>query len=233
MFSLLSRLPLTQRVACWADLAAIGTTYTLGPLGEGPEHPPATGPRYDFVHVDCVTYLEQVYALALSRDYADFPTTLQRIRYRESRVDFRWRNHYTVSDWLPANSWFIHDETDEVGGHLVRSMTKTISRAKFFADNGLPQYGNIPEEMATTHYIPRAAVWKVLGKLQTGDMVIFVIDTPGIIAGHVGLIRVKGNTVFVQHAGQIAKTVVTQPLMTYLKHSPARMVGCKFARLNP
>ena len=232
LFTLASGLPLSQRVAFWGDLAAIDTRYVLGPLGEGSGQTPDAGPLHDFAHVDCLTYVEQVYALAQSRSYADFPAVLQRIRYRDGRVDFRWRNHYTVSDWLPANVWFIHDVTDEVGAGLLHSMTKTISRAKFFADKGLPQYGNIPNETMTTQYIPRAKVHQMLGKLHTGDMVIFIIDTPGIFAGHVGFIRVKDGTVYLQHAGQIARKVQTLPLLDYLKIAPARTVGCKFARLN-
>jgi len=231
LFATITGLPLIQRVAHWADLAASGTSYVLGPLGEGHGHPPSTGPLYDFAHVDCVTYLEQVYALALAHSYAEFPSMLQHIRYRDSRIDFRWRNHYTVSDWLPANDWFIHDVTATMGAGVLHTMAKTISRAQFFAAHKLTQYGDIPDESASTNYIPRDKVHTILGKLHTGDMVIFVIDTPGIIAGHVGLIRVQHGTVYLQHAGQLAKTVVTLPLLDYLKSAPKRTVGCKFARL--
>ena len=180
--------------------------------------------------MDCVTYVEQIYALALSESYAQFPDTLRRIRYRDGKIDYRWRNHYTVSDWLPANAWCMRDVTDEVGGDTVKTMTKTISRGKFFAGKGLTQYANLPDEAASTHYISRDDAEQALAKLQTGDMLIFVIDTPGIIAGHVGLVRHIGPTVEVQHASLSEKRVITSPLARYLRNIPARFVGFKVAR---
>ena len=222
-------LPLPARIAYWAALAAPGAVYTAHPLGEGTDKLPEPGPLSDFTHVDCVTYVEQVYALALSRARADFPDVLRRIRYRDGQVDFRWRNHYTVSDWLPANAWFIHDITDQLGP--TRTLTKTISRAKFFSAKGLAQYADIPDETAETRYLPRTGVEAAVGKLHAGDMIIFVVATPGIIAGHVGLMRVEHGVVCVQHASQSAGHVVTSPLTAYLRDLPERFIGWKVARV--
>jgi hypothetical protein len=229
-FTLANQLPLGQRITFWADFAAVETTYVLDPLGEGAGQTPDANPLFDFTQVDCVTYAEQVFALALSSEYAAFSKTLPRIRYCDGRVAFRWRNHYLVSDWLPANAWFIRDVTDDVGAATLKTMTKTIARGKFFADKGLRQYAEIPDEQATVSYIPRDRIGDVLPKLQSGDLVIFVIDTPGIIAGHTGLIRVNGNSVLLQHASATAKTVVTLPLRDYLRTAPARFLGFKIAR---
>lgn len=223
-------LPLGQRVAFWADLAANDTVYQLDPLGEGAKQQPDDGPLYDFTHVDCVTYVEQVYAFTLTSNYDAFQDMLQRIRYRDGQVDYRWRNHYLVSDWLPANSWFTHDVTDELGGKAVKSMTKTISRGKFFSGKGLPQYANIPDESSTTTYIPRERVAALLPTLRSGDMVIFVLDTPGIIAGHTGLLRVQRDTVMLQHASLTHKTVETVSLAGYVQTMPARFIGLKIIR---
>jgi len=229
-FELIAGLPLPQRIACWADLAAVDSVYAADPLGEGPDNPPDTDPLCDFTHVDCVTYLEQVCALAFSPNYAAFPDTLRQIRYRDGQVDYRRRNHYFVSDWLPANARLVRDITDEVGAGHLRAMTKTIARGKFFAGKGLPQYADLPDEEATTNYIPRGDVKAVAGKLQTGDLIIFVIDTPGIIAGHTGLIRMRNGVPCLQHASLTAKAVVTVPLAEYLRAAPARFLGFKIAR---
>ena len=229
-FSSVSAFPLRKRIAAWADLTAVDAEYVLGPLGEGPGAVPDTKPLSDFQHVDCQTYIEQVYALALSHSRQEFDETLRHIRYKESIIDFRWRNHYTVTDWLPANAWCIRDVTDEVGSGFTRPMTKTISHAKFFADHGLPQYHDLPDIEQTTEYVPRTQVKDVMGRLKTGDLVIFVVSTPGIISGHVGMIRCQGTTVSVQHASQTAKKVIISPLEHYVDNMPARFVGCKFAR---
>ncbi len=231
-FAVTGELPLTRRLALWADLAALNAAYVADPLGEGPGGTPDPDPLCDFAHVDCVTYVEQVLALALAPDYAHFPDILRRIRYRDGKVDYRWRNHYTVSDWLPANAWLLRDVTDEVGAGTTATMTKTIARGKFFAGKGLAQYSDLPEEQATTSYIPRERVKNVLPLLKTGDLAIFVIDTPGIIAGHVGLLRVRDGIVLVQHASLTAGRVVTVPLADYLTAAPTRVVGVKIARLK-
>ncbi|MHB9134146.1 MAG: N-acetylmuramoyl-L-alanine amidase-like domain-containing protein [Armatimonadota bacterium] len=230
VFTTTVELPLSQRIALWAGLVAIDSTYVGDPLGEGPGNTPDAGPLCDFAHVDCVTYVEHVYAMALSTSREQFDDTLRRIRYRDGQVDYRWRNHYTVSDWLPANAWFMRDITDEVGAGVTKTMTKTISRGKFFADKGLTQYAKVPDEQATATYIPRGQVKGIAGKLKTGDMVIFVVSTPSIIAGHVGLVRVTSNGVFVQHASLSKKMVITSNLVDYVHDIPERFVGIKVAR---
>ena len=231
-FATATPLPFAQRVAFWAGLASHDAVYALGPLGEGAGSQPDPGPLHNFQHVDCVTYVEQVYALALSHSRAQFDDVLRRIRYRDGQVDFRWRNHYTISDWLPANGWFIRDITAHVGTGVTRAMTKTIARAQFFAGKGLPQYADIPDETSTTSYIPREQAPALSGKLHTGDLIIFVVSTPGIIAGHVGLIKIEHGIAYVEHASMSAKRVVTAPLFDYLRNMPARFIGCKIARVN-
>jgi D-alanyl-D-alanine carboxypeptidase/D-alanyl-D-alanine-endopeptidase (penicillin-binding protein 4) len=232
-FAAQAEMPLSQRIALWADLAAVGSIYAADPLGEGPGAVPDAGPLLDFRQVDCVTYLEQVYALALSTNRAQVDDTLRRIRYREGRVDYRWRNHFIEVDWLPANAWFIRDITEEVGAEIAVPMTRTIARGKFFRDKGLAKYADLPDETITTSYLPRAQVTQAVGAMKTGDMAIFVIDTPGYVVGHVGLLRVRNGAVYLQHASSTAKTVVTVPLLDYLAQAPARFLGLKIARPCP
>jgi D-alanyl-D-alanine carboxypeptidase/D-alanyl-D-alanine-endopeptidase (penicillin-binding protein 4) len=227
-FATVGAAALGQRMAVWADLATVDAVYVADPLGEGEGATPDSGPLCDYARVDCVTYVEQVLALALAPDAASVPDTLRRIRYRDGKIDFRARNHYFVSDWLPANNWCVRDVTAEVGAGVVETMTKTISRTAFFAGKGIAC--DLPDEQATTQYIPRAQVGKALGKLKDGDIVIFVISTPGIIAGHVGLVRVKDRAPHVQHASLSEKRVVTSPLERYVGNIPERFVGIKVAR---
>ncbi len=231
-FAMAKTLPLGARIGLWADLAAVDAAYVGDPLGEGPGAQPDPDPLCDFTRVDCVTYLEQVLALALSPDAAAFPDTLRRLRYRDGTVDYRWRNHYFVSDWLPANAWAVRDVTEAVGAGVTRPMTKTIDRGAFFAGKGLAPYADLPAEEQTTTYIPRDKVAAVLPKLKTGDLAIFVMDTPGIIAGHTGLIRRPGPDVALQHASLTAQRVVTVPLLDYWQTAPARFVGMKVARVS-
>ncbi|MHB9026234.1 MAG: N-acetylmuramoyl-L-alanine amidase-like domain-containing protein [Armatimonadota bacterium] len=229
-FTIAAQLPLGERIGLWADLLAVDSVYKADPLGEGPGAVPDPDPLVDLTNVDCVTYVEQVYALAVSPNRQAFDSLLQRIRYRDARIDFRWRNHYTVADWLPANAWFLRDVTADVGAGHLHDMTKIISRTAFFAGKGLARYADIPDEILTTQYIPRGEAAAVASKLRTGDMIILLVSTPGIEAGHVGLLRHKAREAQIQHASLSAKRVVTSALLPYLNGLPERFVGFKIAR---
>ncbi|HOS43418.1 MAG TPA: DUF1460 domain-containing protein [Armatimonadota bacterium] len=228
LFTTVGAAPLGQRIAIWADLAAVDAVYAADPLGEGPGAVPDGDPLCDFGRVDCVTYVEQTLALALAKDQAGFAETLRRIRYKDGAVDFRARNHFFVSDWLPANAWCVRDVTAEVGGEAVKTMEKTIARKAFFAGKGVNT--DLPDEQAATPYIPRDAVGAAVQRMKEGDIAIFVISTPGIIAGHVGLLRVKNGVLQLQHAGSAEGRVVTAPLERYVRGLPPRFVGMKVAR---
>lgn len=231
LFTQAAMLAPAQRIAFWADFAAVGAVYSLDPLGEGAAAKPDSDPLCDFAHVDCVTYLEQVLALATASDNTQFMSKLQAIRYRESQIAYRWRNHYFVADWLSNNAWLLQDISEAVGGELCQTMTKTISRASFFAEKGLADCQDIPDETITTSYIPRDKIAQIIPNLRTGDVVIMVIDKPAIFAGHVGLIRNTAPEMSLQHASSRGGKVLMQPLLQYFKTAPDYIVGCKFARL--
>ncbi|OPZ85554.1 MAG: hypothetical protein BWY76_01368 [bacterium ADurb.Bin429] len=228
LFATVGAAPLSQRLAIWADLTAVDAVYVADPLGEGPGAAPDGDPPCDFGRVDCVTYVEQTLALALAKDQTSFAETLRRIRYKDGTVDFRARNHYFVSDWLPANAWCARDMTAEVGGDAVKTMEKTISRKAFFAGKSIT--ADLPDEQAATTFIPREAVSPAQARMKEGDIAIFVISTPGIIAGHVGVLRTKNDTIHLQHASSAEKRVVTVPLEAYVRALPTRFVGMKIAR---
>ncbi len=149
-FATANPLPLPRRIALWSDLIAVDATYVFGPLGEGPGSRLTLARCTIFGMWIVLPIWSKSIALALSRSYAQFPAILQHIRYKDGQIDYRWRNHYTVADWLPANAWFLHDVTEHVGAGLTCPMTKTISRSAFFARKGLTQYRNIPDEQCTT-----------------------------------------------------------------------------------
>ena len=79
-----------------ASALFLGKSYAGGPLGEGEGASPDPDPRVDFERADCVTYLEQSLALALT-PAGDAPPAagadgflrrLDSIRYRDGQVGF-------------------------------------------------------------------------------------------------------------------------------------------------
>src|SRR5258706_453940 len=63
----------------------LGTRYVRDPLGEGSKAGEDPDPLVDLARVDCVTFVEQVLALAQRPTLAEGVTLLQRYRYARGR----------------------------------------------------------------------------------------------------------------------------------------------------
>jgi len=133
-----------ERLAVYSERAK-GTPYMIFLLGEGPEAKYDQDPLMDFARADCMTFCEQMLALAVSDSFPQMFRRLQRIRYKDGVIRFKNRNHYTIADWLPNNAWLLQDATRRIGGQYVREMTKIIDRPAFFQRAGLPdsEFGKI------------------------------------------------------------------------------------------
>jgi len=230
-------LPFIQRLEKVSE-KAIGTTYFLGPLGEGENSPHDKNPLIDLKRVDCVTFCEQSIALAMSNDYPTLIKNLQKIRYKNGDIRIEKRNHYFMADWAINNSWLIRDITSEIGGKMARPLTRTISHEKFFANS---IYKGIiseePDRNLTISYIPKSSLINVEKSLQSGDIGVFIQDMEGIFASHTGLMirKSNGELVFRNATSRPPKKVVDMPypeLVNYLKSAPKNM-GMAFLRIKP
>lgn len=212
-----------------------GTPYFLGPLGEGLQSTYDKNPLIDLTRVDCVTFVEQTLALALSNNYDTAFETLQKIRYKSAEIKIEKRNHYFMADWVINNHWLVNDVTKNIGGDLAKPLTRTISHEKFFANS---VYQGIkaqePDRNITINYIPKDKLSLIADKLQSGDIAAFVINSEGIFVSHTGLIiKNKAGDIFFRNATSIGqKQVVDLPyeqLIEYLKNSKRNM-GLVFIR---
>ena len=177
-----------DRIMYYSELA-LGTPYVKFCLGEGPDAPYDQGPLMDIARVDCMTFSEQIIALAISRSYREAFHNLQRIRYLDGKIDFTWRNHYTIADWLPNNSWLLEDVTEQVGGAICQSMTKTIDRRQMLRDKCCDDLGHIPEaQRLSIQYIPKESVLEIADRLEGGEIVSLITNKPGIFSSHMGLV---------------------------------------------
>ncbi len=228
-----------RRIAIYSERAK-GTPYLIFLLGEGPGAPYDQDPLMDFARVDCMTFCEQILAMAISDDYSQMFQRLQRIRYKDGLIDFKWRNHYTIADWLPNNAWLLRDVTAEIGGEFTRKMTKVIDRRRFFLSNGLsPEklFDVAPPETLTVDYIPEEHLLDIKDRLKGGEVVSIVTTYPGIVSAHMGfIIRDKyGNVVFRHGSSQKRKMKVVDELLedvvAALKRSRSR-VGMIFMRVR-
>jgi hypothetical protein len=219
---------------------AKGAPYRWFPLGEGPQGKYDRDPLIDFSCVDCLTFCEQILAMTLTDNYAEMFQLLQRLRYRDGIIDIRSRNHFTIADWLPNNSWLVEDITAAIGGEFTTSITKTIDRAAALRRKGVPdkELANVPPpQTMTVQYIPEAKLPAIKPKLRGGEIACVVQSRPGIIAAHLGFVlRASSGRVFYRNASARPgiKRVVDEDfddLVKFLRRNPS-WVGMIFMRVR-
>ncbi len=102
--------------------------YELGPLGEGIRGKFDKEPLYRTNAYDCQTYVSTIIALAVSTNLKDFQKNIIKIRYKNGKVSFLSRNHFTSVDWNPANikNGFLKD--------ITKKLTKRYKIARTYID---------------------------------------------------------------------------------------------------
>jgi D-alanyl-D-alanine dipeptidase len=169
--------------------------------------------------------------MGLSRDWWTFLKTLQRIRYRGGEVGMITRNHYTIADWNPNNSFLFSDMTREVGeGKVAVPLNMVVRRARFFKKFGIGE--NIPDQPVEDWYIPKERIPEVEHEFQNADFVNIIRGNESSQwAGHTGLIAIADDgTVDFLHSARPA--IREQPLMEYVM-GDKRCLGIKILRLKP
>ncbi len=210
-----------------------GTPYAPGPLGEGPDGQYDTDPLMDLSRVDCVTFIEQVAALAASRTYDEAHALLQRIRYKDGRVDYEHRNHFMISDWVASNRAWCREITGDTGT-ATKTVTRTISRRDFFDKVEAPDLGEeTPDEKITLTYIPSAEAGAALDAIDAPTLVVFIGHIDWLFALHTGLLIPRDDgPPWLYHASSKAGEVAAMSLTDYLKEQADRYLGIALYRLE-
>jgi hypothetical protein len=105
--------------------------YMRTALGEGEHGYYDTAPLYRTDAFDCETFVDTVLALAIANDPATFEQCLRKIRYKDGKVSFLYRNHFTCLDWNQNNrkQGFIKDITStfhDQNGQSITQMAKAL-----------------------------------------------------------------------------------------------------------
>jgi hypothetical protein len=203
-----------------------GTPYAPGPLGEGPDGKYDTDPLMDLGRVDCVTFIEQAAALAASETYGEAHALLQRIRYKDGRVDYEHRNHFMISDWVANNCGWCRETTGNAGAP-VATVTRTISRRDFFDKVEAPDLGeDTPDEAITLTYIPSAEAGAALDGIEAPTLAVFIGNIDWLFALHTGLLIPRDDgPPRLYHASSKEKKVVAVSLTDYLEEQGGRYLG--------
>lgn len=105
--------------------------YILFSLGEGAPNLYDETPRCRIDGFDCETFVDTVLALTFAKNSTTFRQCMDQIRYKNGRIAFTNRNHFTALDWNTnnQNQGFLKDITRSIVDekkHSVALESKTI-----------------------------------------------------------------------------------------------------------
>jgi hypothetical protein len=155
---------------------------------------------------DCVTHVETVLALALTRTVEGFLTLLRRIRYKNGVVEWRSRNHY-MSDWIRNN----------VRGGVIKNLTTgadTVTRSKV-----LDLIRGLRRRRVVVRCFPKQRFAKMKNQIRDGDLIFFVSTKQHLDVFHVGILfrDESDGQILLNHASRSRGGVIEQLLVDFLR----------------
>lgn len=197
----------------------LGTPYVGGTLeGTGPEIC-----RADLTALDCVTFFENVLAMARcsklgTPSWDAFIKQITRTRYRDGQLDgYASRLHYTA-EWIENNvaKGIVRDVTPDLGGDVFPIRVSFMSEHPQYypplkADTALVgTMASIERRLATTtrYIVPREKIADIEPLLKTGDIVAIATSKAGLDYAHTGLIVREGSVARLMHASVTKKKVI-------------------------
>ena len=196
--------------------------------------------------LDCTTYAENCLAIARSikngrNNFEGFTEELEKIRYRNGRIDqYPSRLHY-FSDWIYENNraGYVQDVSEQI------SHTPYPLEVDFMSThpNSYQQLKKHPEfvqalsEKEKTiskrqmYYLPKQNLPEYENELREGDIVGITTSIAGLDITHVGILIRQDGRIHLMHASSVAEKVVIseEPLEDYL-NSGSKVTGIMVAR---
>jgi hypothetical protein len=186
-----------------------GLPYRGDTLIGGPRKPEKFVVRDDAF--DCVTYCETVLAAAIVRDAGEFDAALRAIRYYNGVVKWDQRNHYFF-EWCQHN---VENKTCRwlaINGAV--ELRKTVDTQK-----------GLRKRKFVMRAIPQKVFLANKAMLQTGDIVGFVSQQPGLDYFHTGFVAfAKDGTLLLRHASESRHHVLDERMDRFVTNSRVRYV---------
>lgn len=124
--------PLPERISA-ISAALLGRPYVSDPMGEGAGADADPLARYDAF--DCLTFAEEVLALAMAGDPSHAAEVRNALRYEAGPRDYVHRRHFMELQWIPGtirDGW-LRDTTREYGEVVVLEKEVTAATWKAWA----------------------------------------------------------------------------------------------------
>ncbi len=200
--------------------------------------------------VDCTTFVEYVLALSLhstrksDTNGSDFATYLQRIRYRDGKIDgYTSRLHYT-SDWINngVRNGLIEDVTAANSPYTQElSLSYMSTHPELYK-----QLANSPEnvskmagyEKALTgqevHWLPKDLLPATgLPWIKSGDIIALTTNIPGLDIAHLGIAIYIKDTLCLLHASSSrGKVLVDKLALSRLLDRNKKWTGIRVLRMK-
>lgn len=206
----------------------IGRPYLLGPMGESYLGNIDPKPLVYMDSLDCVTYVEHALAMALAPSADSIFSTHQKIRYYDGQIDFSYRKHYLIADWVGAGDFA---RVVEMPGDTT--IVRTMQKNAFFKAKNLKYLVNgVPAEdpKVDIRYLPYDKAVELMSKPYEGPLLVlgvaFISKKSIIDAYHTGfVVFIPGELPRVRHASSLKKRVVEMNMVDYLKSSKGKLPG--------
>lgn len=228
-------LTITERMGFYSEMF-LGMPYGLTCVGDGPYALYDTKPLLTFDTTNCMVFCEDVLALSISDSYENFFNNLQQIRYKDGIIGMKTRNHYTMADWLPENSWLLHDVAKEVAGSNAKTLTRTISHKKFFASKGIEDMRYVKDDRTMTiNYIPFDALIEAKKNFKDGDILALMFrNLDNIFSAHMLMAYNTSKGLVIRESSLSKATVLDTPFEEWVNNfaNSKRYIGIALMRVN-
>ncbi|PIQ09631.1 MAG: hypothetical protein COW71_05445, partial [Ignavibacteriales bacterium CG18_big_fil_WC_8_21_14_2_50_31_20] len=151
-------------------------------------------------------------------------------------IGMKTRNHYTMADWLPENSWLLHDVAKEVAGSKAKTLTRTISHKKFFAGKGIEDMRYVKDDRTMTiNYIPFDALIDAKKNFKDGDILALMFrNLDNIFSAHMLMAYNTANGMVIRESSLSKSTVLDTPFEEWVNNfiNSKKYIGIALMRVN-
>lgn len=153
---------------------------------------------------DCVTLVETITSMLLSKNKKEFLINLKKIRYEKNIVSWKTRNHY-------FSKWISNNKKNNLLKNIALAKTKAFNKKL----NILKNYKTIKSTIKIITYKDLLAQNI---KIKDGDIIAFYSNKKNLDYFHTGFI-LKKKKLALLHSSKIKKIVVIEDLSNFLSRN--------------